>query len=85
MLSTTANLTTRGGRFFRHVESCTNSRGTAGANKHCQGARVHRTQAVCHPQCMGFSALLLSQPHICTNLYFQRCIFMLIRLVQDPL
>ena len=53
---------------LHHVESHTNSRGTAGANKRCQGARMQRTRAVCRSQCMGFSASLLSQARTRTNL-----------------
>ena len=36
---------------FRHVESHMNSRGTAGANECCQGARMQRTWVVCCSQC----------------------------------
>ena len=52
---------------FHHVESHTNSSGTAGVNERCQGARMQRMQKVCHSQCMGFSASLLSQTHTRTK------------------
>ena len=47
--------------------SHTNSRGTACANEHCQGARMQGMRVVCHSRCMEFSASLLSQTKIHTK------------------
>ena len=36
---------------FRHMESHTSSRETAGANECCHGASMQRTRVVCYSQC----------------------------------